>query len=180
MGVAEVVRFETNIPQVITLKYDDGKDVAGRYGDEVFYTLADGKGVYVPPIVRDKLTQAGVRRGTPVQITKKEVKTGNRRSIQWEVERVGAGAQPSKVEAPAPVHQQTIQPPAERQAQATTHDTIGGPALVQLKQALAAAITAAQGAENYAKERNYGVRFTSEDVRAMALTLYIQFAKGGR
>ncbi|MCC7235613.1 MAG: hypothetical protein IT163_09940, partial [Bryobacterales bacterium] len=124
MGVAEVVRFETNIPQVITLKYDDGKDVAGRYGDEVFYTLADGKGVYVPPIVRDKLTQAGVRRGTPVQITKKEVKTGNRRSIQWEVERVGAGAQPSKVEAPAPVES----PRGNSQSETTTRDTIGGPA----------------------------------------------------
>ncbi|MCC7236230.1 MAG: hypothetical protein IT163_13040 [Bryobacterales bacterium] len=51
---------------------------------------------------------------------------------------------------------------------------------MQLKQALAAAITAAQGAESYAKERNFSLRFTSEDVRAMALTMYIQFAKGGR
>ncbi len=180
MAVAELVRFETNVPQVITLKYDDGKDVEGRYGDEVYFTLQDGKAAYLPPIIREKFAAAGVRRGMPVQITKKEVKTGNRKSIQWQVERVGAGASPSKVAAPASVPQQTIQPPTERQAQATTHDTIGGPALMHLKQALAAAITAAQGAENYAKERNFAVRFTSEDVRAMALTLFIQFAKGGR
>jgi hypothetical protein len=50
-----------------------------------------------------------------------------------------------------------------------------GPQLLELS--LCAAVDGAAKAETYAKERNYSLRFTSEDIRAIALTLYIQGAR---
>lgn len=55
----------------------------------------------------------------------------------------------------------------------------GVPLLSPLENSLQEAISAAQMAETFAKSRSYAIRFTSEDIRAMALTLYIQAAKEG-
>lgn len=50
-----------------------------------------------------------------------------------------------------------------------------GPTLLKLS--LRAAVDAAIDAENYARERNRGLQFSSEDLRAIALSLYIQGAR---
>ena len=48
-----------------------------------------------------------------------------------------------------------------------------------LRSALAASIDAAIEAEHYATEHGLSVRFGSEDLRAMALSLFIQTARNG-
>ena len=48
-----------------------------------------------------------------------------------------------------------------------------------LGQALAASIDAAIAAEQYAATKGFSVRFGSEDLRAMALSLFIQQAREG-
>ena len=42
------VKFETNVPVLVVLAQTEGMDVQGRYGDEVMYTLQDGRVMFVP------------------------------------------------------------------------------------------------------------------------------------
>lgn len=41
--MSEKIRFQTNIPVEVALKYADGKDVTGDYSDQVLYSLTDGR-----------------------------------------------------------------------------------------------------------------------------------------
>ena len=52
-------------------------------------------------------------------------------------------------------------------------------AVSHLEQALASSIDAAIAAEQYAATKGFSVRFGSEDLRAMALSLFIQGAREG-
>jgi hypothetical protein len=80
-----LVQLQTNIPVEAALKYSDGKDVTGQYGDQVLYTLSDGRVIYVPSIVKKKIEKAGIARGELFSITKAERKNGTRRTIEWPV-----------------------------------------------------------------------------------------------
>ena len=86
------VQFQTNIPVEVALAYDGGKQVEGNFGPQVMFSLAQAPNgettMYVPPIVADRLAELNIRRGQLVEICKAEVKNGNRRSIQWKVNRV--------------------------------------------------------------------------------------------
>jgi len=57
----ERVVFEANVPVTASLAYADGLKVQGRFGDQVMYSLTDGRVMYVPPVVRDKLVELGIR-----------------------------------------------------------------------------------------------------------------------
>ncbi len=61
----ELLKLEPNVPSgELMLKFSDGKDVEGRYGPQVFYSLADGRGWYVDPPVSDQLMRI-VKAGQP-------------------------------------------------------------------------------------------------------------------
>src|SRR5689334_8281925 len=86
--MAEILRFDTNVPVEVALRFNDGKHVEGRYGDQVMYSLDDERIIYVPPIVEQKIKDLQIEKGEPFEICKAEVKRGNRRSIEWRVSRV--------------------------------------------------------------------------------------------
>ena len=44
--MSEKVQFQTNVSIDVALKYNDGKEVTGQYGDQVLYTLTDGRQSY--------------------------------------------------------------------------------------------------------------------------------------
>ena len=77
----ERVVFEANVPVTATLAYADGLKVQGRFGDQVMYSLADGRVMYVPPIVRDKLVELSIRQNEPFDICRAERREGNRRPV---------------------------------------------------------------------------------------------------
>src|SRR6516165_8922714 len=81
--MSEKIHFQTNVPMEVALKYNDGKEVNGQYGDQVLYTLTDGRVMYVPPIVKKKIDELGIGRGEQFTITKAEKKNGTRRTIEW-------------------------------------------------------------------------------------------------
>ncbi len=58
--MSEKLQFQTNVPIDVALKYNDGKEVTGQYGDQVLYTLTDGRVMYVPPIVKKKIDELGI------------------------------------------------------------------------------------------------------------------------
>ena len=82
--MTDKVQFQTNVPVEVVLKYGNGKDVTGQYGDQVLYTLTDGRVMYVPPIVRRQIEDLGVARGELFTITKAEKKNSTRRTIEWQ------------------------------------------------------------------------------------------------
>jgi hypothetical protein len=79
----ERVVFEANVPVTATLAYADGLKVQGRFGDQVMYSLTDGRVMYVPPIVRDKLVELGIRQNESFAICRAEHREGNRRFVDW-------------------------------------------------------------------------------------------------
>jgi hypothetical protein len=186
----EKVAFQTNVPVTAALAYPDGMKVEGRYGDQVMYTLTDDRVMYVPPIVRNKLADLGIRQNDPFSICKVEQRDGNRRFIEWVVKRLPTDQPSSGATAPASAPS-PASPPATPGVAATGNGngkangkTTGGPngshgAQASLRSALAASIDAAIEAERYATEHGLSVRFGSEDLRAMALSLFIQHARDG-
>src|SRR5215471_10094314 len=89
----ERVVFEANVPVAATLAYADGLKVQGRFGDQVMYSLTDGRVMYVPPIVRDKLLELGIRQNEPFNICRAERREGNRRFFDWVIQPHGAASQ---------------------------------------------------------------------------------------
>jgi hypothetical protein len=183
--------FDANVPVTATLVYADGLKVQGRFGEQVMYSLTDGRVMYVPPIVRDRLLELGIRQNDPFAICRAERREGNRRFVDWVIQPHGASSQTasanSHTDAPgSPVSEDSsarFKPngngngngggkPAGVPASAATAETA-------LRAALMSSIDAALAAEQYASARGLSVRFGSEDLRAMALSLFIQHARDG-
>jgi hypothetical protein len=206
----ERVVFQTNVPVTAALAYADGIKGEGRYGDQVMYSLCDERVMYVPPVVRDKLVELGIKQKESFSICKDERRDGNRRFIEWVVKRLEseqAGVQspeptgshsPSVASAPGAVTGGVVGSNGNCSASPIGNASSGngngdrstngkgpGPSngshagLASLRAALAASIDAAIEAERYATEHGLSVRFGSEDLRAMALSLFIQHARDG-
>ena len=185
----ERVVFEANVPVTATLAYADGLKVQGRFGDQVMYSLTDGRVMYVPPLVRDKLVELGIRQNEPFAICRAEGREGDRRFVDWVV-------QPDSSAAPAQsatAHGVTPGSPADDgsgarvkpngngngNGKAANAPIKSGTAETALRAALTASIDAALAAEQYASAHGLSIRFGSEDLRAMALSLFIQHARDG-
>ena len=148
--------------------------------------------MYVPPIVRDKLLELGIRQNEPFAICRAERREGNRRFVDWLVQPNGSGT-PSQREA---VHSDMPDPsPANDNCGARAKSssngngsgngnpvrtpTGSGTAETALRSALMASIDAALAPEQYVSAHGLSVRFGSEDLRAMALSLFIQHTRDG-
>ena len=68
---------------------------------------------------------------------------------------------------------------ATEMASRPAHQPGPGTAETALRAALTASIDAALAAEQYASAHGLSIRFGSEDLRAMALSLFIQHARDG-
>src|SRR5579862_1865036 len=79
-----------NVPTEVVLQSSQGVAVDGRYGARMMFTLADGRVMYVPPIVATKIQTEGIVPGEPFQLRKAAVRTGQKRSVEWAVERVNS------------------------------------------------------------------------------------------
>ena len=84
----EIVRFEMNVPQELVLKFAEGVVKQGRFGYQVMYSLADDRLMYVPRFVASRISALEIQPGEPFTICKREIKNGQRKSIEWRVTRV--------------------------------------------------------------------------------------------
>jgi len=183
----ERVVFEANVPVTATLAYADGLKVQGRFGDQVMYSLTDGRVMYVPPIVRDKLVELGVGQNQPFAICRAESREGNRRFVNWVVKPDGSAAPAQSVTG----HDDPPRPNGDAatcakgngngngNGKSASTPTRSGTAEAALRAALTASIDAALAGEQYASAHGLSIRFGSEDLRAMALSLFIQHARDG-
>lgn len=198
----EKVLFPTNIPVRIQLEDGDGILQSGAYGDQYRYWLTGHKIVWLEPGVHEQIQATTASPYDVYEIVKSETRKGTRRNITWHVEQIEDG------EKEPPAHVAEAMRDAERMPPARAMDTAAsaallpaaaapGPRLVsepqtratlaphltaeaKLAECLLAAIRAAHASETYAQTREIRIHWTSEDVRAFALSLYIAAEKGGR
>lgn len=181
----EKVTFEINVPQVLALdpQFPKGKPVEGRYGDQVMFYLTQNRVAYLEPEVAEQIQALNIQPGEEFVVVKRQVRDGNRRWLEWKVERleaepVNGKPQPvnGKPQTPANGKPAGIGPMSE-----ITHAQEA--AKVDYATALTAfliiALQAAQKAEQWAAANNCSVRFTSQDVQGLASTLFIQAAREG-
>jgi len=181
--MSEKVQFQTNVSVDVALKYNDGKEVTGQYGDQVLYTLTDGRVMYVPPIVKKKIDELGIGRGELFTITKAEKKNGTRRTIEWVITTDGNGDGKSQRRAeqpngPGPDQRRQGARLAPRNGNghrpSPRNEAKGFLVTGQgqfLLQALAAAVDVAAATERYATACGLELQFTSEDLREIGLSI---------
>jgi hypothetical protein len=177
------VQFQTNVPVEVALKYGDGKEVSGQYGDQVLYTLTDDRVMYVPPIVKRRIEELEIRRGELFTLTKAEKKNGTRRTIEWLVSAGECGEREARTRDQQVPGRQRRNGAASEAVEGNEHvrrpspssDAKGflvtGPGQFLL-QALAAAVDAVATTERYATACGVELQFTSEDVREIGLRIY--------
>lgn len=203
------VEFPTNTPVFIKLDFNEGVLKPGKYGDEFMYVVDNDERIFfAKPELHNLIAQSGARAGDEIAICKREVKNDTgRKTVRWEVERVqeeppeaytppatpmaqppartNGNARPAAAPATAPAPPQP-QPAPELAAQlCEVHREANCQVCAQasrsnpLTPALALAIDAAAVAELQAHRRGLAIRFSAEDVRAMALTVYIDQRRNG-
>ena len=83
----EGVKFPINTPVEVTLQFEAGKRVEGRYGEQVMFSLLDNRVMYVPPYVAQRFQDLAIGAREPLLLCKTQVKDGNRNRIEWNVRR---------------------------------------------------------------------------------------------
>jgi len=197
--MSEILRFSTNTPVEVALWRETGRRVEGRYGDQMLYALTNDRVMYVPLIVADRIRELDIRHGEPFEICKTEVKSGNRRWIEWQVRRLDEPQQPS-----SSGNASVAAAPALSEAQNHRHGStngrsnghgwtrlepasdgallpvpVSGAGVTAMEVSLHAAAEIAQRVESRAALRKSALQFTSEDIRAIGLTMFIQATREG-
>jgi hypothetical protein len=96
------VKFSTNIPEIVSLAFAEGRPVESQYsGDQVMFSLTDGRKMYLAPFVADRIREAGIGANQPFEICKREVSHGNRRTVEFQIRPVQGGRSPVQ-HSPAP------------------------------------------------------------------------------
>ena len=180
--MSDKVQFQTNVPVEVALKYNDGKEVNGQYGDQVLYTLTDGRVMYVPPIVKRRIDELGIERGELFTLTKAEKKNGTRRTIEWLVAAEQSESRHTQTSDRGVNGRQRrngvgegIAGNGHARRPSASSDAKGFLVTGQgqfLLESLAAAVDAAATTERYATACGVELQFTSEDVREIGLRIY--------
>jgi hypothetical protein len=178
----EKVSFSTNIPVLVQLEFDPPQQArAGRFGDQFMYFLADQKIMWVEPEAHAEILRAGAVAGSELAICKRELRNAGRKHIQWEVvlqqeepepRQPAHTAPPAAAEAfaraatPRPAASAAAPRSAPRTSRPVTELVAGNLMTAALRQAMEACEQA-------------GFEARTEDVRALAITIYIA-ATGGK
>lgn len=85
-SMSEKVQFTNGEAEIVTLKFDKGKQVPGRFGDQFMFGLLDGRIMFVEPEVNSAILQTGARAGDTVSICKRSEKQGRTTRTLWDVE----------------------------------------------------------------------------------------------
>jgi hypothetical protein len=174
-----VIRFQTNVPVELRLRYLEGKPVESQFGGIQHMFTAEEGSFYVSEAVGQILTEQfrklGIKAGEPVDITKAEVTNGNRKTIQWQVARVGTPESTSELEKQLAASIAMIK--AGKQAQIA--QTADGETP---RWALALVLQTKHLVDVYAELINYasskhGNSIRADDIRNMMTTIFINLSK---
>ncbi|HEX4275845.1 MAG TPA: hypothetical protein VHZ74_10840 [Bryobacteraceae bacterium] len=174
----EILRFSTNIPEIISLKFAEGKlkpSTLPNTPPDVMFTLVDGRTMYLPTSAAEEIYRHRIQPQTPVQVCK-------RQGGKFEITpmRAEASAPSWQSNAPAPV--QPAASTTNERAQVSTNSTPNAlnPASIEMCAAMCSALDAVMEAEAYAARRGRGLTFSEESVRAIGLSIFIGNQRGAR
>lgn len=174
---AEKLTFHINCVEVIALAFPNGRTTVSQITNkpQVMYTLTDGRVTYADMCLVEEINRLGVRANEPFEVVK-------RSQNSYEVRRVrAAGPQTQeanqKFATPAGTPNYITVP---RDTEHSQDSAEYSPRALSLMSALKDAIDAAHEATRYASRLGVVGDWSSEDVRAMALTLFIDSARGAR
>jgi hypothetical protein len=174
----EIVEFPPNVPVTVALKYNQGKLVAGQYGERMMFTTTDNRVLFLDPATAGQITALGINVRENFIITQRWDRLQNSPRT-WEVARA-AGEQPNGtliLPGVAGVHPtaaaQVVEgaPPPKPPASAGTANLAGARSLLVQEadslvdayaQVLERALTTYQG------------RIKPDEVRSLLLSAYIQ------
>ena len=182
----EKVIFEVNAPRAVTIERDPPDyPTEGNWGPQWMYFLADNQIMFVEPDVHEQLIQEGAAHGKTFTITK----TKDGRKNKWIVIRGDVEAQAARAirapapaprpEAPAPRPAQRAEAPApapEPAPERTQRQHVSGNVMKRLS---AARSTPRTAQKNTRSPSGQLTRASSEDVRALAITIYIEVTGSG-
>src|SRR4029079_11129553 len=192
------LKFETNVPNELRLRSIAGELVESQFGGMQYRFITDAGAFYVSEavgaILHDRFEKLGVTAGEPVEICKREISRNGRKSIQWEVARVGfaIGEQNDGtfvVSTPEPASElekeladSIAAVNARKQAARAVAAAPGAPAMLPWQAALLAqttALTDVFAAAIAHASAAHGNAVKSDDVRSLMLSAFINMAKGG-
>jgi hypothetical protein len=188
----DTLKLQTNVPELIALQFAEGRPVASQFGgDQVMFTLTDGRRAYLPPFVAQKIADAGIQPGEFFELCRREITLGNRRSVEYQVKTDVAGTLPAKNVPAAPNGASSARNDARVQhiapAGAAVHPApapavpAADTAAVAMTAAGRMAIDAVLAIEAYARSRGMAdFVFGADNVQKIAVSLYIDLRKGGR
>lgn len=228
----EKIVYEANIPQLMALADDNSVKLCpgvfkyGKQQDDSYQWFLDGdKITWVNPLVEAKRKALDIKTLEPFTVTRR-LKAGSS-LVDWQVQRVGAGAEEpaSRLEAQLGAsvqqvaaakatkqYQKILDEQAARKAQQQkTAASVPAPAAVSaalalptqsihavpmsssdgasqqpqrsrplIQSAMIAAVDALIVAKEYAQSKGMHLEIYTEDIRAVANTLYIQHARDGQ
>ncbi len=166
-----IVEFQDNIPQELALLYLNGKAIDTARGPRVMFSVKGGKKLFVDPPVAEQISKLGAKKGEPISICKRE--------SGFEVKRVAT--EPSG----APTAQPASHAPNVIDLKSGSDHHSAPAALLMTGQSqllmrqLVAAIEATHAAEKHGELIGRPVKFSSEDIRAIAISCFIQQSKEG-
>lgn len=162
---SEVLNLEPNVPQTVSLKYPSGKPCKnGR----MFYTCTDGRSLFLPAYVEEKLKALHIRPHQPFSLT---LKAAEGQPSDYEIQPV---KEPEvKMEGILPRNAAHLATVAPHSPQLFT-----GQSQFILQQ-LTAALDVVRVAEAHAAHMGRPVTFTSEDIRALAISCFISQSREG-
>ena len=184
---AEKVMFQPNQRHELVLRFPAGKIVSSNFdGQQMMFSLADGRVMYLPLEVGERIQQLNLSQGEPFSIGRMVQQFGQTKSIAWDVRRVYA---PGQFEGAPPDPQKSSAPPVVtmprnglQQTNATTSAQNGhgnhNPRTQGIETMLncgRAAVLILREIDTAAKEAG----LKAEDVRALMTTLYISATQNG-
>jgi hypothetical protein len=66
----DVVEFVPNVPVTLALKYNQGKLIAGQYGERMMFTTTDDRIMFLHPATAGQIEAAGINVRESFTITK--------------------------------------------------------------------------------------------------------------
>lgn len=195
-GPRNKVKFTANVPQTLTLEMDPPTEAAPSQfdGEEYMYSIANGFVLFAPAELHIEILRTRAKARHQITIVKRSMRNAAGTTNTWEVENNTMQAQ--GWQQPAPTHA------TQRDPRAALRDAPPGPALAARPEARPAAealrnelnrparaeaLPAFKVSNNpmthairMAMEAVQEAQFeeaTREDIRALAITIYIQAAK---
>jgi hypothetical protein len=156
----------------------------------MMFTLYEDRIMYVPLVVADRIRELDIGPGEPFEICKAEARNGNRRWIEWRVRKYDDQEPPperdrNSAPEPPPAHGNSnghAAPHADFQAGADgalLPIPVSGRGVTVMEVAMNAAAEIAERVQKRAALRNFDLKFTTEDIRAIGLTMFIQASREG-